>query len=55
MECKFWDMDTYANTLIEVLSEDTFLICYTDMKYQTGDGLNHRATLVRKITFRKEE
>ena len=55
MECKFWDMDTYANTFIEVLSEDTFLICYTDMKYQTGDGLDHRATLVRRITFRKEE
>lgn len=55
MDCKFWNMDTYANTFIEVLSEDTFLICYTDMKYQTGDGLNHRATLVRKITFKRED
>lgn len=54
MDCKFWDMDTYANTFVEVLSEDTFLICYTDMKYQTGDGLNHRTTLVRKITFKAE-
>jgi len=55
MDCKFWDMDTYANTFVEVLSDDTFLICYTDMKYQTGDGLNHRTTLVRKISFKKEE
>lgn len=55
MDCKFWDMDTYANTFVEVLSDDTFLICYTDMKYQTGDGLNHRTTLVRKITFKKED
>ncbi len=55
MDCKFWDMDTYANTFVEVLGDDTFLICYTDMKYQTGDGLNHRATLARKITFKKED
>ena len=55
MDCKFWNMDTYANTFVEVLSDDTFLICYTDMKYQTGDGLDHRTTLVRKITFKKED
>ena len=55
MDCKYWDMDTYANTFVEVLSDDTFLMCYTDTKYQTGDGLNHKATLVRKITVTPEK
>lgn len=49
--CKYWDQDTYANTSLYAVSEDTVLLQYNDMKYQTGDGLDHRATLVRKITF----
>ena len=54
MDCKFWDMETYANTFITMTGDNSFLICYTDMKYQTGDSLNHRATLVREVTFEKE-
>ena len=55
MDYKFWDMDTYANTFVSVVDEETFAVCYTDVKYQTGDGLDHKATLVRRITVRAEE
>ena len=55
MDCKYWKMETYANTYMEAVSDDTVLLCYNDMKYDAGDGLAHRATLVRKITFRRED
>ena len=55
MDCKFWDMETYANTFVSVVDEETFAVCYTDVKYKTGDGLDHKATLVRRITVRAEE
>ena len=55
MDCKYWKQDTYSNSYAEIVSDDTILLCYNDMKYQTGDGLDHRATLVRKITFRRED
>ena len=51
MDCKYWNMDTYANTFLSVVSDDTVLLCYNDMKYQTGDGLDHRATMAGRITF----
>ena len=54
MDCKYWNMDTYANTFLYAISNDTVLLLYNDMKYQTGDGLNHKAALVRKITFLRE-
>ena len=55
MDCKYWKMETYANTYMEAVSDDTVLLCYNDMKYPAGDGLDHRATLVRKISFRRED
>lgn len=55
MDAKYWQMETYANTCMEIVSEDTVLLCYNDMRYQTGDGLNHKATLVRKLRFTAEE
>ena len=54
MDCKYWDMDTYANTFMYPISADTVLLCYNDMKHQTGDGLNHKATLVRRISLASE-
>jgi len=54
MDCKYWNMDTYANTFLSVVSDDTVLLCYNDMKYQTGDGLDHRATMAGRITFAAE-
>lgn len=54
MDCKYWKMDTYANTFLYGVSKDSVLLVYNDMKYQTGDGLDHRATLVQRITFFRE-
>ena len=51
MDAKYFDMDSYSNTFIEKLSENSFLILYTDMKYDPGDGLRHKAGFVRKITI----
>ena len=54
MDCKYWLQDSYCNTFMYPVSEDTVLLCYNDMKYDSGDGLEHRASLVRKIRFEKE-
>lgn len=51
MDCKYWDMDSYANTFAYAVEEDTLLLLYNDMKYQTGDGLDHRATMAGRFTF----
>lgn len=53
MDCKYWNQDSYCNTFMFPISEDTVLLCYNDMKYDPGDGLEHRASLVRKIKFEK--
>jgi len=53
MDCKYWNQDSYCNTFMYPISEDTVLLCYNDMKYDPGDGLEHRASLVRKIKFEK--
>ena len=49
-ECKYMDMDSYSNTFVEKISDDTILVLYNDMKYKGEDGQTHKATLVRKIT-----
>ena len=54
MQAKYTDTDSYSNTFIEKLSKDAFLILYTNLKYNPGDGLFHKATLVRKATIKKE-
>ena len=51
-ECKYMDMDSYSNTFVEKISDDTILVLYNDMKYKGDDGQEHKATLVRKITVK---
>lgn len=55
MDCKYWDQDSYCNIYMDAVSEDSVLVCYNDMKYDPGDGLRHRASLTRKVTFRRSE
>ncbi len=51
MTCKYFDTCSYSNTFVEVLSENSFLILYTNLKYDPGDGKHHKAGFVRKITI----
>ncbi len=53
MDYKYWNMDSYSNTFLFPVSEDTVLLCYNDMKFDPGDGVNHKAAMVRKIRFAK--
>ena len=46
---KYGDMDSYSNTFVEVVGDDSLLVVYNDMKYDTGDGKNHKATMVADI------
>lgn len=46
---KYGDMDSYSNTFVEVVGDDSLLVVYNDMKYDTGDGKNHKATMVAEI------
>ena len=52
MEAKYFDMRSYSNSFIEKISDNSFIIVYTDMKYDPGDGKFHKATLVRTITIK---
>ena len=51
MDAKYWDMDTYANTYVEIADEESILLCYQDMKFDPGDGEKHKASLVKRISF----
>ena len=53
-EFKYEDMDSYSNTFVEKISDDTMLVLYNDLKYDDGDGKNHKAAFVRKITIEKQ-
>ena len=53
MEAKYADMDSYSNTFLEKLSDGSFLILYTDLKYDPGDGLRHKAGFVCRITVKR--
>lgn len=46
-------MDSYSNTFVEILNDNSLLVVYNDMKYDPGDGKNHKATLVAEIKFIK--
>ena len=50
LQAKHYDADSYCNTFVERISDNSFLILYTDLKYDPGDGLCHKAGLVKKIT-----
>lgn len=53
MDAKYYDTCSYSNTFIEKLSDDTVLVLYNNLKYDDGDGKNHKAAFVRKITVTK--
>lgn len=55
MQAKYTDMDSYSNTFLEKIGENEFLLLYTDMKYDNGDGQKHKASLVRKIKIIEEK
>ncbi len=53
MTSKYFDTCSYSNTFVERLDENSFLILYTNLKYDPGDGQHHKAGFVRKITIEK--
>ena len=53
LESKYYDTCSYSNLFVEKISDDSVLVLYTDLKYDPGDGLHHKAGLVRKITVTK--
>lgn len=53
-DSKYFDTSSYSNTFIDQLDENTVLLVYNDMKYDNGDGQEHKAAFVRKIRVVKE-
>ena len=51
---KYEDTPSYSNSFVEKISDDTVLVLYTDLKYNPGDGINHKAGFVKKITITRE-
>lgn len=52
-ESKYGDMDSYSNTFVEVIDDSSLLVVYNNMKYDPGDGKNHKATLAAELKFLK--
>lgn len=52
-DSKYFDMISYSNSFVEVLDSNSILVLYNHMKYDEGDGVLHKATFVKKITFEK--
>lgn len=53
MDAKYFDTVSYSNTFVEKLSEQSFLVLYNNLKYDDGNGKNHKAAFVRKTTIEK--
>ena len=53
-DSKYFDTISYSNTFIEKTSANSFLVLYNNMKYDDGDGQNHKAAFVKEIAFEKE-
>ena len=53
MDAKYFDTVSYSNTFVEKLSDQSILVLYNNLKYDDGDGKNHKAAFVRKITIEK--
>lgn len=51
-DSKYFDTCSYSNLFIEKISEDSFIVLTTDLKYDDGDGQNHKAGFIRKITLK---
>lgn len=54
-DAKYFDTCSYSNTFVEKLSEDSVLVLYNNLKYDNGDGLNHKAAFVVEIELKKDE
>ncbi len=52
LDSKYLDSVSYSNTFVELLSDDSFLLLYNDLKYIGSDGLRHKAAFTRRITLR---
>ena len=52
LDSKYFDTVSYSNSFAEVISEDTILLHYTNLKYDEGDGVMHKAGFVKKITVK---
>lgn len=49
MDAKYFDTSSYSNSFVEKISNNEFIILYNDLKYDNGDGLNHKAGLIKKV------
>ncbi len=53
-DSKYFDTCSYSNLFVEKVSEDSFIVLTTDLKYDNGDGENHKAGFVRKVTIKRK-
>ena len=53
IDSKYEDTVSYSNSFAEIISEDTILVHYTNLKYDEGDGVMHKAGFVKKIRVKK--
>lgn len=53
-DSKYFDTISYSNTFVEKTGKNSFLVLYNNLKYDDGDGQNHKAAFVKEITFEKE-
>ena len=50
-DSKYFNPVSYCNTFVEIISEDSFIILYNDLKYTDSDGRCHKAAFTRRITL----
>lgn len=50
-DSKYFDTCSYSNVFVEKIQNNTILVLYTNLKYDEGDGKNHKAAFVRTVTF----
>lgn len=53
-DSKYFDTCSYSNTFVEKTSENSVILIYNNLKYDDGDGLNHKAAFVTEIEIKKE-
>ena len=54
-DAKYGDTSSYSNVFVEPISDSELIILYNDAKYDNGDGLQHKATMVKKVSFNNIE
>ncbi len=50
-ESKYIDTCSYSNIFVEKIDNNTMLVLYTNVKYNEGDGKEHKAGFVRTVSF----